>query len=161
MISKTKSMEIQTILIIIMVGLAAGMLSGLVGVGGGIIIVPSLVYFIGFSQKTAQGTSLGLILLPVGILAVMQYYKQGHIDFKIVGLLAIGFLAGSFFGSKIALSISQETLKKVFAMLMIAIAVKMLFFDKPKKTEAGINQQQEINSSINQAALNSKETDGT
>lgn len=138
MIIKKKEMDIQIILIIILVGIAAGMLSGLVGVGGGIIIVPSLVYFIGFSQKTAQGTSLGLILLPVGILGIMQYYKQGHVDFKVVGILAIGFLAGSYFGSKIALSISQETLKKVFAVLMIIIAIKMLFFDKIKKpvTEA-------------------------
>src|SRR5258705_3310412 len=133
MIIKKKIMDTQTILIIILVGVAAGILSGLVGVGGGIIIVPSLVYFIGFSQKTAQGTSLALILLPVGIFGVMQYYKQGHIDIKIVGMLAIGFLAGSFFGSKLALSISQETLKKVFAVLMILIAIKMLFLDKPKK----------------------------
>jgi uncharacterized protein len=140
MTKKNKIMDTQTILIIIMVGLAAGVLSGLVGVGGGIIIVPSLVYFIGFSQKTAQGTSLGLILLPVGILAVLQYYKQGHLDIKVVGILAIGFLAGSFFGSKIALSISQETLKKVFAVLMILIALKMLFLDKPKKEEEAINQ---------------------
>ena len=135
-------MEIQTILIIIMVGLAAGMLSGLVGVGGGIIIVPALVYFIGFSQKTAQGTSLALIMLPVGIFGVMQYYKQGHVDYKIVGLLAIGFLAGSFSGSKLALSISQETLKKVFAVLMIIIAIKMLFLDKPKKTVDETKQSQ-------------------
>lgn len=133
MILKSKKMEIQTILIIILVGVAAGILSGLVGVGGGIIIVPALVYFIGFSQKTAQGTSLALIMLPVGIFGVMQYYKQGHVDYKMVGLLAIGFLAGSFFGSKIALTISQETLKKVFAVLMIIIAIKMLFLDKPKK----------------------------
>ena len=138
MIIKKKEMDIQIILIIILVGIAAGMLSGLVGVGGGIIIVPSLVYFIGFSQKTAQGTSLGLILLPVGILGIMQYYKQGHVDFKVVGILAVGFLAGSFFGSKIALSLSQETVKKIFAVLMIIIAIKMLFFDKIKKpvTEA-------------------------
>jgi uncharacterized membrane protein YfcA len=139
---KTKKMEIQTILIIIMVGIAAGILSGLVGVGGGIIIVPALVYFIGFSQKTAQGTSLAMIMLPVGILGVMQYYKQGHVDFRIVGLLAIGFLAGSFFGSKMALSISQETLKKVFAVMMIIIAIKMLFLDKPKKTDTEIKQSQ-------------------
>ena len=141
-------MEIQTILIIIIVGLAAGMLSGLVGVGGGIIIVPSLVYFIGFSQKTAQGTSLAMIMLPVGIFGVMQYYKQGHVDFRIVGILAIGFLAGSFFGSKIALSLPQETVKKIFAVCMIIIAVKMLFFDKSKKstpvstTELNIKNQE-------------------
>ena len=130
---KNKNMDIQTILIIILVGITAGMLSGLVGVGGGLVIVPALVYFIGFSQKTAQGTSLGLIMLPVGILGVLQYYKQGHVDFRIVGILAIGFLAGSFFGSKIALSLSQENVKKIFAVFMIIIAVKMLFFDKVKK----------------------------
>ena len=140
MIVKNKIMDTQTILIIIMVGIAAGILSGLVGVGGGIIIVPSLVYFIGFSQKTAQGTSLALIMLPVGIFGVMQYYKQGHVDYKIVAMLAIGFLAGSYFGSKIALSISQETLKKVFAILMILIAIKMLFLDKPKKEDGAINK---------------------
>ena len=147
-------MDIQTILIIILVGVAAGMLSGLVGVGGGIIIVPSLVYFIGFSQKTAQGTSLALIMLPVGIFGVMQYYKQGHVDYKIVGILAIGFLAGSYFGSKVALTISQETLKKVFAMLMIVIAVKMLFFDKTKKEGDKTNLQQKINNTSNQASVN-------
>ena len=130
---KNKNMDIQTILIIIMVGIAAGILGGLVGVGGGIIIVPALVYFIGFSQKTAQGTSLGLIMLPVGILGVLQYYKQGHVDFKVVGILAIGFLIGSFFGSKIALSLPQETVKKIFAVLMVLIAIKMLFFDKEVK----------------------------
>ncbi len=126
-------MDVQTMLIIILVGIAAGMLSGLVGVGGGLIIVPSLIYFIGFSQKTAQGTSLAMIMLPVGIFGVLQYYKQGHVDFRIVGILAIGFLAGSFFGSKIALSLPQETVKKIFALLMILIAIKMLFLDKPKK----------------------------
>lgn len=133
MIIKKKEMDIQTILIIILVGIAAGILGGLVGVGGGIIIVPALVYFIGFSQKTAQGTSLGLIMLPVGIFGVLQYYKQGHVDFKVVGMLAIGFLAGSYFGSRFALSLPQETVKKIFAGLMIIIAVKMIFFDKEKK----------------------------
>lgn len=135
MIINTKKMDVQTILIIVLVGLAAGVLSGLVGVGGGIIIVPSLVYFIGFSQKTAQGTSLALILLPVGILAVMQYYKQGHVDFRIVGLLAIGFIAGGFLGSRFALSLPQDTVKKIFAVMLIIVAIKMLFIDKPKKTD--------------------------
>ncbi len=153
-------MDTQTILIIIMVGIAAGILSGLVGVGGGIIIVPALVYFIGFSQKTAQGTSLAMIMLPVGIFGVMQYYKQGHVDFKIVGLLAIGFLAGSFFGSKIALSISQETLKKVFAMLMILIAIKMLFLDKSGKPGNETKLQQPLNSNANAEPVNLNKTDG-
>jgi uncharacterized protein len=139
---KKNTMDIQTMLIIILVGIAAGILGGLVGVGGGIIIVPALVYFIGFSQKTAQGTSLGLIMLPVGVLGVLQYYKQGHVDFKVVGILAIGFLLGSYFGSKIALSLPQETVKKTFAVLMIIIAIKMLFFDKEKKENTGIKNEQ-------------------
>lgn len=138
--TKKAAMDIQTILIIILIGIAAGMLSGLVGVGGGIIIVPALVYFIGFSQKTAQGTSLGLILLPVGILAVLQFYKQGHIDVKVVGILAIGFLAGSYFGSKIALSLPDDTVKKIFAVLMIIIALKMLFFDKSGTKKADVEK---------------------
>ncbi len=142
-------MDVQTILIIIVIGIAAGMLSGLVGVGGGIIIVPSLVYFIGFSQKTAQGTSLGLILLPVGILAVLQYYKQGHIDMRVVCILALGFIAGSYYGSKIALSLPQDTVKKIFAGLMILVALKILFLDRPQtasvpdKAARDLNQDQE------------------
>ena len=127
-----KNMTLQLVLLLVLVGFAAGTLSGLVGVGGGLIIVPALVYFIGMSQHSAQGTSLGLILLPVGILGVLTYYKQGHVDMRIVGLLAIGFVAGSFFGSKIALNLPQETVKKCFAVLMILVALKMIFFDKPK-----------------------------
>lgn len=153
MTTKMKQMDIQTILIIILVGIAAGVLSGLVGVGGGIIIVPALVFFIGFSQKTAQGTSLALIMLPVGILGVLQYYKQGHVDYKVVGILAIGFLAGSFFGSKLALTISQESLKKVFAILMIIIAVKMLFFDQAKKSTAGAAAEKNNSLSLTDNAI--------
>jgi uncharacterized membrane protein YfcA len=145
MITKNKNMDIQTILIIILVGVAAGVLGGLVGVGGGIIIVPSLVYFIGFSQKTAQGTSLGLIMLPVGILGVLMYYKQGHVDFRVVGILAVGFLLGSYLGSKIALSLPQETVKKVFAVLLVIIAVKMLFFDRSKKESTQSKLEQKLN----------------
>mgnify|MGYP003407670404 CR=1 FL=1 len=153
MIIKNKDMDIQTILIIILVGVAAGVLGGLVGVGGGIIIVPSLVYFIGFSQKTAQGTSLGLIMLPVGILGVLMYYKQGHVDFRVVGILAVGFLLGSYLGSKIALSLPQDTVKKVFAVLMVIIAVKMLFFDKSKKEGGQSKLEQKVNGPASEAAL--------
>jgi len=153
MIIKKKVMDMQTILIIILVGIAAGMLAGLVGVGGGIIIVPALIYFIGFSQKTAQGTSLGLIMLPVGILGVLQYYKQGHVDFRVVGILAVGFLAGSYFGSKVALSLPQETVKKIFAVLMIIIAVKMLFLDKYPKKDTETTMQQNNMGPANEAEL--------
>ncbi|MEO6584253.1 MAG: sulfite exporter TauE/SafE family protein [Ferruginibacter sp.] len=134
-------MDAQVIIILVLTGIAAGMLGGMVGVGGGIIIVPALVYFLGMSQLHAQGTSLALIMLPVGILGVMQYYKQGYVDYRFVLFLAAGFVAGSFVGSKISLSLPQETVKKFFAILMILIAVKMLFFDKPKmpkKTDAAM-----------------------
>lgn len=134
-------MTIQTILILVITGVAAGILGGLVGIGGGIIIVPSLVYFLSFSQKSAQGTSLGLLLLPVGIFGVMQYYKQGHVDLKVVAIIAIGFLAGSYFGSKIALSLPQETVKKIFAIMLLLIAFKMLFIDKKVKEIAIKNEK--------------------
>jgi hypothetical protein len=123
-------MQFQTVLLVILIGLAAGVLSGLVGIGGGIIIVPALVYFLGMEQHAAQGTSLGILLLPAGILAVMNYYRQGYIDVKIVILLFIGFFLGGFLGSKISLSLSQAVLKKVFAITLLLVAGKMLFFDK-------------------------------
>ena len=126
---KTKQMTPETILILVLVGLAAGILSGLVGVGGGIIIVPALVFFLGFSQHEAQGTSLGLLLLPVGILAVMNYYKQGHIDVRIVLIMSAAFVAGGFLGSKMALIIPQEMLKKIFAIVLLYTAVRMLGWD--------------------------------
>jgi uncharacterized membrane protein YfcA len=129
-------MSLQVIIILLLIGLAAGILGGLVGVGGGIIIVPSLIYFLGFSQKEAQGTSLGILLLPVGILGVLQFYKAGYVDMRTVWLVSFGFLVGSYFGSKIALSFPQETVKKIFAILMILIALKMLFLDKKKEDKA-------------------------
>jgi len=125
-------MDIQTIIVLVLIGIAAGMLSGLVGVGGGIVIVPALIFFLGFSQKMAQGTSLGILLLPVGILGVMQYYKMGFIDMRVVLIISLAFFFGSYYGSRIALSLPQETIKKIFAVFLILIAVKLLFFDKKK-----------------------------
>ena len=123
-------MSIQTIILLIIVGLLAGVLSGLVGLGGGVIIVPALVFLLGFSQHQAQGTSLGILLLPAGIFAVMNYYKKGYIDVKVVLLLFVGFLVGGWLGSKISLSLPEGTLKKVFAVALLLIAGKVLFFDR-------------------------------
>ena len=123
-------MNTYTIVLLLIIGLAAGMLSGLVGVGGGIIIVPALMYFLKFDQHQAQGTSLGLLLMPVGILAVMNYYKKGYLDMKVVAIMCIAFVIGAFLGSKVSLVISQEKLKKVFAILLLFVAIKMLFLDK-------------------------------
>ncbi|HEY4108267.1 TSUP family transporter [Puia sp.] len=123
-------MSVQTIALLVLVGLLAGMLSGLVGLGGGVIIVPALVFVLGFSQHQAQGTSLGILLLPAGIFAVLNYYKRGYIDMKVVLLLFVGFLVGGFLGSKLSLSLSETMLKKVFAIALLLIAAKVLFFDK-------------------------------
>lgn len=127
---KKAPMTTTVIILLIIIGVAAGMLGGMVGIGGGLVIVPALVYFLAFSQHEAQGTSLGLLLLPVGILGVINYYKNGYVDARAVGLLAIGFIVGNYFGSKWALSLPQLTLKRVFAIFMIIIALKMLFVDK-------------------------------
>jgi len=132
-------MSFQTIIILILVGFAAGMLSGLVGVGGGIIIVPALVLLLGFTQKSAQGTSLGMLLLPVGILGVMQYYKQGHVDIKVVLIIGLGFILGSLFGSKLALGMTDDKVKKIFAVVLILIALKMIFLDKPKTPDKQVS----------------------
>ena len=123
-------MTVQTILLLAIIGLAASILSGMIGIGGGIVIVPALVFVLGFTQQQAQGTSLGLLLLPVGILAVLNYYKQGYIDVKVVGIMCVTFILGGWLGSKIALSLPQETVKKIFAIILMIVAVKMLFFDK-------------------------------
>jgi uncharacterized membrane protein YfcA len=141
------TMDMQTLIILIIIGLVAGMLGGMVGVGGGIVIVPALVFFLGFSQKMAQGTSLGILLLPVGLLGVIQYYKEGYVDLRVVLIISIGFFLGSLLGSKLALSLSQETVKKIFAILLIIVAIKMLFFDhiKPKEsTPVQINNNNAI-----------------
>lgn len=122
-------MTVQIVLILVIIGLAAGMLSGLIGVGGGIIVVPALVYFLGFSQHEAQGTSLGLLLLPVGILAVANYYKQGYIDIKVVAIMCLAFVLGGWFGSKIALALPQDIVKKIFAIVLFYTAFKMLGWD--------------------------------
>jgi uncharacterized membrane protein YfcA len=128
------TMTAQLIIIAIIIGLAAGILSGLVGVGGGIIMVPALVFFMSYTQHQAQGTSLAVLTLPVVIIASIYYYhqcqKQGTpIDLKVVGLLAAGFLIGGFFGSKIALAINQDALKKIFAIILFYTAFKMLDWD--------------------------------
>ena len=140
-------MEITTttVLILLAIGLFSGMLGGMVGIGGGIVIVPALIYFLGFSQLNAQGTSLALIMFPVGVLGVINYYKQGHIDFNIVFILAVGFVIGSFLGSKFAMNIPQAFVKKSFAMLMIVIAMKMLFFDKKDSGKDKNNHAEMLN----------------
>lgn len=119
-------MTTTTILILIITGLAAGALSGLVGIGGGILMVPLLV-LIGMGQHQAQGISLAVMLPPVTFLAVMNYYKEGYVDWKIALIIALFFIVGSYFGGKLAISIDQKLLRKIFGVIMLVVAGKMIF----------------------------------
>ena len=127
-------MTAQIILTVIIIGIAAGMLSGLVGVGGGIIMVPALVFFLNYNQHQAQGTSLGVLTLPVVIVASLYYYYQCKkmgtpMDLRVIGLLAVGFIVGAYFGSKLAISLPTQALKKIFAVILFYTAIKMLGWD--------------------------------
>jgi len=123
-------MNVTTILALLAIGLVAGVLSSMVGIGGGIVIVPALVFLLAVGQKTAQGTSLAMLLPPIGVLAVINYFKAGYVDFKIAGVLIIAFIAGSYFGSKLAIGLDDNTLKRIFGVFLMAIAIKYLFFTK-------------------------------
>ena len=128
-------MDIQIILIYLAIGLVAGTLSGLIGIGGGIIMVPALVFFLQYNQHQAQGTSLAVLTLPVVILASLYYYTQckaqgNPIDLRIVGLLALGFVLGGYLGGRWALSLSQTQLKQLFAFILIYTAIRMLEWDQ-------------------------------
>lgn len=125
-----RNMTTELVITLLLIGLAAGVLSGLVGVGGGLIIVPALIFFLGYTQHQAQGTSLGLLLLPVGILAVMNYYNKGQIDVKVVAVMSIAFVLGGWLGSKLALRLPADTVKKTFAIFLFYSAFKLLKWDK-------------------------------
>jgi uncharacterized membrane protein YfcA len=110
-----------------LLGLFAGAFSGLVGVGGGVVIVPALVFLFGMSQQQAQGTTLALLVPPIGLLAAYQYWKAGFVDVKVASLICLGFFLGGWFGAKLATSLSNAVLTKVFGVAMMLIALKMIF----------------------------------
>jgi uncharacterized membrane protein YfcA len=112
----------------IALGLVAGILSGMIGIGGGILIVPVLVYIFGFTQHTAQGTTLALMIPPIGILAVLEYYKAGNVDIRVAALVCLGFIFGGLVGAKIAIGIPDEVLKKVFGVILLVVSLKMIFW---------------------------------
>lgn len=114
------------IIIFCLVGVLAGVLSGLFGIGGGIVIIPALVYFCGFEQIKAQGTSLAILLPPVGILAFIQYYKKGHVDLQAGILICLFLVVGSFFGARLAHILPAAVLKKGFGFLMLFMAAKFI-----------------------------------
>ena len=120
-------MSVSTIIILILIGVMAGVLSGVVGVGGGIIMLPALVYFLGMSQHGAQGTSLAVMLPPIGILACYNYFKTGNLDWRYAAVIAVAFVLGGYFGSKIAITIDEKMLKKIFGSVMLIAALKLIF----------------------------------
>jgi uncharacterized membrane protein YfcA len=126
----TQKINMETIVYLVLIGLAAGFLGGMVGIGGGVLIVPALVLLLGLSQHQSQGISLAMMIFPVGILGVINYYKKGFVDFRYAGLLAVGFFVGSYIGSKFSLSLPQELVKKIFAVVMILLALKLLLTGK-------------------------------
>lgn len=119
-----------TIIALLAIGIIAGILSSIVGIGGGIVIVPALVLLFSMDQHTAQGTSLVMLLPPIGLLAVINYYKAGNVDMKVALILIAAFVVGSYFGSKVALNIPELALKRVFGVFLLLLALKYLFFNK-------------------------------
>jgi uncharacterized membrane protein YfcA len=102
-------------------------MAGMLGIGGAVIMIPALVYLLGINQQMAQGTSLAVMLPPIGIIAAYNYYKEGQVNIKFALILAVAFIVGSYFGSKIALKIQPDFLKKIFGILLLLVAAKMLF----------------------------------
>jgi hypothetical protein len=121
-------MSVSMLLILIGIGIVSGIMAGMLGIGGAIVMIPALAFFLGLSQQMAQGTSLAVMLPPIGILAAYNYWKEGQVNIKFALILAVAFLAGSYFGSKFALSLPQAVLKKIFGILLLLVAARMLFW---------------------------------
>ena len=111
---------------LVVLGLFTGAFASLVGVGGGIVIVPALVFIFGMPQQMAQGTSLALLLPPIGVVAAYTYYQKGFVDVKVALLIIAGFVVGSYFGSKFAVELPKQTLQRVFGVFLLFVAGKMI-----------------------------------
>jgi uncharacterized membrane protein YfcA len=120
-------MAIYQLLILIFIGLLAGLLSGMFGIGGAIIVIPALVFILGLSQHQAQGTSLAFMLPPVGILATWNYWKEGYVNWKFALILSLTFFVGAYLGSQFSVNVSDKLLRRIFGGLLMLIAVKMIF----------------------------------
>jgi uncharacterized membrane protein YfcA len=114
--------------IILLVGVVVGAFSGVVGIGGGILFIPALIWLLGMSQHKAQGTSLGALLAPIGLFAFWEYYRKGNADLRVAALLALGFLVGGYFGAVGAQHIPELWLRRIFAVTLVAIGGRMWFF---------------------------------
>ena len=118
-------MEISTLFILLTIGVLAGIASGFVGIGGGLIIVPALIYFLGLDQHTAQGTSLALMLPPIGILAAMQYHSEQHVEWTYSAIIAVTFILGAWLGSKWSLKLPTSMVRLVFSAILVYAGIGM------------------------------------
>ena len=116
----------MNIFIIVIIGLAGGIASGLLGIGGAVVMIPALIFIAGYNQITAQGTTLLAMIPPIGIFAALEYYKAGHAEIKTAAIIAAGFIIGAWLGSRLALNINPQILKKVFGFLLLYISIKMI-----------------------------------
>jgi len=116
----------MNIVLCLLLGLVAGVLSGILGIGGGIIIIPAMVFLFGMSQHTAQGTTLALMVPPIGLLAAWAYYKQGFVDLKMAGFICLGFFVGGLLGAEFAAGIPEPILKKIFGAVLLSVSLKMI-----------------------------------
>jgi len=116
------------VVLYLILGLVAGTLSGLIGIGGATIVIPALVLMFGLSQHMAQGTTLALMVPPIGILAAWTYYQKGFVDLKIAGFVCLGFLVGGLLGAKFAIGIPEQILKKMFGIFLLIVSLRMIFF---------------------------------
>jgi uncharacterized protein len=119
-------MSVNEIIILAAIGFIAGIVGGSLGLGGGIIIVPALVFILGFTQHQAQGTSLAVLLFPIGILGVINYSKNGYVNYKFAIILIIAFVLGGYIGSVISIHLPAKTLKKIFGVFLLLISIKMI-----------------------------------
>ncbi len=118
-------MNIYTLLILLLIGLLTGALSGIIGIGGGIILIPALIFILGMSQHEATGTSLAVMLPPIGLFAAYNYYHTGQVNLKYALIIAVAFMAGSYLSSKLAIDLPENLIRKVFSVFLIFIAIRM------------------------------------
>jgi len=118
-------MNLTLLVSLIVIGLLAGIFSGFMGIGGGVIMIPLMILFLGFNQHEAQGTSLAVLAIPVTFLAAYNYYSEGHVNWKYAIVIAVAFVIGGFFGSKFAVKVDQSILKKIFGVVLILAAIKL------------------------------------
>lgn len=121
-------MTAYEVIVLLVIGLLGGFVAGSLGVGGGIIIVPSLIFLLGLTQHQAQGTSLAMMLAPIGILAAINYYREGHINVGYAIILMIVFIVGGYLGSLFAINLPATALKKIFGVLMLIVGLRMIFW---------------------------------